>query len=141
MPKRLLRFALMAMIVAACLAAGLMVGPALRAGYARLFPPPAFETGDFSHLSSKTEKPVIMFTTSTCPFCREARIALDKMGVSFEEYVIDKSPQSMALYQSLEGRGVPMLIIGDRKIIGFKEDAIRQALLVKSVPLKKPTGH
>lgn len=115
-------------LVAACLAAGLWAGPHLRAAYAHWFPPPEFVTGNYEALYRQTGKPVVMFSTSECPYCRKARELFKREGVDYQDLVIDQSPDANRQFEALGAGGVPQLFIGDRRITGFREKAIRDSL-------------
>lgn len=116
------------LIVAVCLAAGLWLGPLARAGYERAFPPPLFVTGDYSAIYRQAASPVVMFSTSTCPHCADARRLLGQLGVSYRDMVVDQDADAKRRYEALEGDGVPLLFIGDRRILGFREAVIRESL-------------
>jgi len=131
--NRYLTWILTAAALAGCLLAGQQLGPHLRAGYDKLFPPAMFETGDFKHLQALTDKPVILFSTSTCPYCRGAREYLRVRNIPYQDYVIDQSAQAQMLYDSIEGQGVPILVIGQRKIKGFHEEAIAEAVRIAGI--------
>lgn len=122
------------LIVAACLAAGLWLGPLARAGYERAFPPPLFVTGDYSAIYRQGGSPVVMFSSSTCPHCADARRLLGQLGVSYRDLVVDQDDDAKRQYEALEGDGVPLLFIGDRRILGFREAVIRDSLRRAHVP-------
>lgn len=123
-----MKYFLQAALFLAVAGAGFWVGPRAHALYARLFPLPAYVSGDFSALRKQAAKPVVIFTTSTCPFCKQARELLAREGVDYRDYTIDQSPQAKQQFQSLGGEGVPLLFIGDRRIMGFREETIRESI-------------
>jgi glutaredoxin len=111
-----------------CLAIGLWSGPKLRDLYYSMFPASAYETGDFSEVRRMTSKPVILFSTSTCPYCGLARDFLDSRGIPYLDLVIDLDEDAARNYELIEGQGVPTFIIGDRKILGFNTPVLVEAL-------------
>lgn len=115
-------------VLLAVMSAGFWLGPQARDLYQRWFPPPAYVTGDFSDLRLEAGKPVVIFTTSTCPYCKQARDLLDRAKVDYRDYVVDRSPDAQRRFAALDGKGVPVLFIGDRRITGFREDVILQSL-------------
>lgn len=115
-------------LMAVCLAAGLWIGPKVGPLYQRWFPEPAFTVGDYSALYKETAKPVVAFTTSTCPACKRARELFAEHKVDYYDFVIDQSPKASEHYQTLGEQAVPVLLIGDRKIVGANEAAILEAL-------------
>jgi mycoredoxin len=110
------------------LGAGLWLGPHLRSTFEHLFPEPAYVNGDYDALYRQAAKPVVMFSTSTCPHCQHAREFLREARVDYQDLVIDQSPDAKQQFTTLGGSGVPLLFIGSRRIVGFREDTIRESL-------------
>ena len=115
-------------LVAAFLCAGLYAGPWVRAAYTRLFPEPEFVTGQFDAIYRDAGKPVVMFSSSTCPFCKKARELFAREHVDYVDLVIDESPDAAARFKALGGGGVPQIFVGARHITGFREQVIRDSL-------------
>ena len=120
------------------LGGGLLAGPSVRSAYERLFPEPAFVTGDFAALYREAGTPIVMFSTSTCPFCRRARELLDHEQAQYRDFVVDQSPDAQRQFEALGGGGVPLLFIGNRRIVGFRADTIRESL--SSIPSPSQTN-
>lgn len=119
---------------AASLFGGVEAGPLLRNAYLRTFPPPAYRSGDFSALFAQYRVPVVAFTTTTCPYCRQARAFFEREHVVYQDLLIDESDEAKRAYASLHAEGVPVVLVGDRLIEGFREDALHDALIAASVP-------
>lgn len=122
------RFLVSAMWIAAFLGIGLFSGPYLRAGYERMFPPPDYVSGDYADYYGRAGKPVVMFSTSTCPYCKRARAWLQQQGVDYRDYVIDESADAHQLFDRLGGGGVPQVLVGHRRVLGFRENILRESL-------------
>ena len=71
---------------------------------------------------------VLLFSAGRCPHCASTRALLRAQGVSFQELDVGRSAGAAARFRQLRARGVPVLLIGSRRIDGFQPDAIRQAL-------------
>ncbi len=73
-------------------------------------------------------KPVVMYATSTCPFCASARELLRARGVTWTEVSVDVEPDKRAEMMSRSGRSsVPQIFIGDTHVGGFDDlDALDQ---------------
>jgi glutaredoxin len=110
------------------LALGLWAGPRLHDLYQRSFPAPSYVSGNYEAIYRKAGKPVVMFSKSTCPYCRRAREFLTREHVDFVEFVVDESSDARQWFDALDGRRVPLLFVGDRRIVGFREETIRQSL-------------
>ena len=64
---------------------------------------------------------VTLFGTRWCPYCRGARTYLAQHGVAYQEIDID-TPSGRYAYDAAGGRsGVPLLIVGDRRVQGFSQ--------------------
>ena len=126
--SKILNVLLFPLVIVVFSALGIYAGPYARAAYAKLFPEPDYEVGNFSEILKTSDKTVVLFSTSTCPYCAQTRDFLEKEGVAYKDYVLDKSPDGVALYDSLGEKAVPILVIGARKIKGFKPDAIKEAV-------------
>jgi glutaredoxin 3 len=63
--------------------------------------------------------PVVMYTTSWCPYCSRARKLLSSKGVEIEEIDIDAAPEKRAEMQQRSGRRtVPQIFIGETHVGG-----------------------
>ena len=71
---------------------------------------------------------VVMYSKPRCGWCDKARQFLQKNGIEFQEYDITASSAHRQAFENLGGHGTPLICIGDNKIRGFNEKAIRMAL-------------
>jgi glutaredoxin len=131
---RAARLIVLPVLLAGFFAAGFYGAPLARIAYAKMFPEPAFVAGDYSSIHRKAGSSVVMFSTTTCPYCAKTRALFAKAGVAYVDYTIDTSAQAKEEFERLGGGGVPLIYIGDRRIHGFREDAIRDALARQSAP-------
>lgn len=107
---------------------GVRAGPLVREGYALLFPAPDFSRGDFHALLEQAHAPVVLFSSSTCPWCARTRALLADAGTTYRDYVIDQDEDAHRRFEAAGGDAVPLLFIGDRRIVGFRDRVIREAL-------------
>lgn len=68
-------------------------------------------------------KSVIMYSTTWCGYCKKAIRHFKKNNISFREYDIEKSAKAAREYKKLKGRGVPLILIGKRRMNGFSAQA------------------
>ena len=79
-------------------------------------------------------KPVKVYTLSTCSHCKATKRFLDECGIPYEFTDVDlldmvKKAAVVKEVKKLNPRvSFPTIIIGDRIIIGFRENEIREAL-------------
>lgn len=80
------------------------------------------------------QKPVKMYTLSTCSHCKDTKKFLDSCQVKYEFTDVDllDGEERMAILEDVRKWNprcsFPTIIIGDVVIVGFKEDEIREAL-------------
>jgi glutaredoxin-like protein NrdH len=77
---------------------------------------------------------VKMFTLSTCSHCKATKKFLTENSITFDFIDVDllQGAQRENILQEVAKynpqRSFPTIIIGDRIIVGFREDDIREAL-------------
>lgn len=69
---------------------------------------------------AKAEKPRL-FVTQSCPYCNKAKAFLRKRGTPFEELDIEASASARAEYDRLGGRGVPVILLGQKRMDGYDQ--------------------
>lgn len=84
-------------------------------------PPPAC-------LQSPTHAGIIMYTTTTCPYCQKARALFNRYGAPYYEYDLDRSRQAYSCYVALQGNGVPLIFIGKQRISGYNSYQLTHVL-------------
>lgn len=81
------------------------------------------EPGDhYSQGESSTtakRKTVVMYSTSWCGYCRKARQYFKQNNIPFKEYDIEKNKSAKKRYDALGGRGIPLIVVGKKKVQGF----------------------
>ncbi len=66
-----------------------------------------------------TKKKVVMYSATWCVICKNARRYFKKNGITFKEYDIETSSKGRRDYKRLRGRGVPIIMIGNKRMNGF----------------------
>ena len=68
---------------------------------------------------------VTLYTTSTCPYCRNAKSLLASKGVEVQEFNIEFDSARRKEMMALSGRrSVPQIFIGDHHVGGFDDLAL-----------------
>jgi glutaredoxin 3 len=72
---------------------------------------------------------VVVFTTSSCPWCRRAKQYLRERRVPFKEVNVERDPDAAReLVRRTGSTGVPVIKIGSKWIVGFDRPRIDQEL-------------
>ncbi len=72
---------------------------------------------------------VVLFSTSTCSWCRRAKRYLRENRVRFKEVNIERDPKAAQdLLKKTGQMGVPVIKIGSRWIVGFDRPPIEKEL-------------
>ena len=72
---------------------------------------------------------VILFSSGSCPWCSRAKNYLRQNGVRVKEVGVDKDPEAAKDVVRMTGQmGVPVLLIGRARIVGFDKAKIDRLL-------------
>jgi glutaredoxin-like YruB-family protein len=72
---------------------------------------------------------VTVYSTSSCPWCVKAKEYLSSLGVPFQAIDVGADREAAKeVVQKTRQRGVPVVKVGERYIVGFDQDAIKSAL-------------
>jgi glutaredoxin-like protein NrdH len=80
------------------------------------------------------KKPVKIYTLSTCSHCKATKTLLNDCAVEYEFTDVDllQGEERTAILEDVKKWNprcsFPTIIIGDKVIIGYKEDEIKEAL-------------
>lgn len=67
-------------------------------------------------------KPVTVYTTDMCPYCRSAKTLLDRRGISYEEINLARDPDSRQELAEVTGMVTfPQIVIDGAALGGFQE--------------------
>lgn len=74
-------------------------------------------------------KPVIVYSTPSCPYCKQAKEYLASRGVSFEDVdVAADAVRAQEMIQKSGQMGVPVIDVGGEIIIGFDRDRLEKLI-------------
>jgi glutaredoxin len=71
---------------------------------------------------------VVMYTTSSCPYCAKARDWLATHGIAYRDCNVDVEAQCQADYVAKGQPGVPLMRVNDRWQLGFDPQWVALAL-------------
>ena len=81
----------------------------------------SYESVNYQQSQSNVGNQVIMYSTEWCSYCKKARKYFAKRGIDYKEYDIEKDSRAMREYKKIGGRGVPVILVGDKRMNGFSQ--------------------
>ena len=77
---------------------------------------------------------VKVYSTPTCPWCTKVKEYLKDLGVEYEEVDVSKDrAAAMDMVRQTGKCGVPVTFIGDKFIVGYDPEAIKELLKENSI--------
>lgn len=73
-----------------------------------------------------TGKKVVIYTTSTCGYCKKAKAYFEEKGIQYKEMNIEEDGIAQRQYKKLGGKGVPVILVGDKRMNGFSEEGFEK---------------
>ncbi len=74
------------------------------------------------------QKSVVMYSTSWCCVCKNARNYMQSNDIKFKEYDIEVNASANSKYKKLGGKGVPLITVGNNKMSGFSASRLESML-------------
>jgi glutaredoxin 3 len=75
------------------------------------------------------QKKVSIYTTPTCPYCKQVKAYFKEKSVEYEELdVAADSAKAQEMIDKSGQMGVPVVLIGDEVIVGFDKEKIDKEL-------------
>lgn len=82
----------------------------------------SYESVSFGESASPTtavKGKVRMYMTEWCGYCKRAREHFRSNNIAFTEYDIEKDSRAKREYDALGGKGVPVILVNDKRMNGF----------------------
>lgn len=71
-------------------------------------------------------KEVVMYSASWCGVCKKARRYFAERGIKYTEYDIENSAKAKTEFKKLGAKGVPVILVGNRRMNGFSVDGFEK---------------
>lgn len=71
-------------------------------------------------------KEVVLYSTQRCGFCRKARAHFAARGIPYTEDDVETTEKGWRDYNRMNGRGVPIILIGGERMNGFSASLFDQ---------------
>jgi glutaredoxin len=65
---------------------------------------------------------IILYSAQWCGVCKRARRFFLEKKIPFEEYDVAKSQRGRRDFKRLQGKGVPIILVGDQRMNGFSPE-------------------
>ena len=91
-------------------------------------PVPGQQVSQAGPLNINNAPDVLMLGAAWCPACKAATRFFVKNNINYCEYDMEKNAIGAKLFQEVNGRGVPILFIGEHRIQGFNAATVTRAL-------------
>ena len=91
-------------------------------------PVPGQQVTQAGPLNMKDAPDVLMLGAAWCPACKAATRFFVKNNINYCEYDMETNAIGARLYKEVNGRGVPILFIGQHRIHGFSEATVTRTL-------------
>ncbi len=78
---------------------------------------------------------VRIFSTTTCPYCKQAKDFLASKGIKFEDFDVITNPEALREMREISGgaRTVPVIVIDDTVLVGYDEQEFTKVLKDKGL--------
>lgn len=74
---------------------------------------------------------VVLYATTWCGVCKEAKAYMDRNGIRYTEYDVEKSATGKRDFEAMNGRAVPLLVVGEQHMYGFDADRLEALLATR----------
>lgn len=78
---------------------------------------------------------ITLYSSSGCSHCRQLKQWLQQHQIKFMEFDVQRNQRAFKDFQRLGGRGVPLLVVGERQIQGFNPKQLTSQLRKAGVKL------
>jgi glutaredoxin len=95
--------------------------------------PNVYESPSIEGLSAifRQDDKVVMYSASWCGYCKKARSYFAANRVPYTEYDVEKSSKGKRDYRKLGAKGVPVILVGDKRLNGFSEESFKTIYKLK----------
>ena len=64
---------------------------------------------------------VVMYSAEWCGVCKRAKRYFQEKGIPFQDYDVENSEKGKSDYAKLNGHGVPIILVGEKRMNGFSK--------------------
>ena len=89
---------------------------------------PAVQQVMQNHFDEQGKPRVVVYGTETCPYCKRMRAYLDGRTIAYQFIDVSGFGSGRSDFDTLRGRGYPLVFVGFRRIDGYDESKVDQAV-------------
>ncbi len=71
---------------------------------------------------------ITLYSTTWCGYCKKVRNLFARHDIPYKEIDVEKDPGASQAFQRIGGRGVPVILVGDRVVHGYNYSRLRKLL-------------
>ena len=85
---------------------------------------------------------VVLLSTRWCEYCAKLRADFKRWGVPYADYDVENNPAGHKAYESLDGHGIPITLVGQHRVDGYGPQEIHHLIVVTphTTPTHQKTG-
>ncbi|MCG2635145.1 MAG: glutaredoxin family protein [Gammaproteobacteria bacterium] len=76
-----------------------------------------------SPVGAARQSKVVLYSTAWCGYCARARAYFWANQIAFTEYDVETTAKGKRDYKRLNGKGVPVILVGQKRLNGFNIDS------------------
>ncbi|MGD2116789.1 MAG: glutaredoxin family protein [Chromatiales bacterium] len=85
-----------------------------------------YSSVSFGKSTADVGRQVIMYSTGWCGYCKQARQYFSEHQIRYTDYDIENNPTARHAYNKLGAKGVPVILVGNRRMNGFSASGFEQ---------------
>jgi glutaredoxin len=89
---------------------------------------PAVQNVMRNHFDDQGKPKVVLYGTETCSYCKRMRAHLDERKIPYQFVDVSGFGSGRSDFETLRGRGYPLIFVGYRRIDGYNEAKVDQAV-------------
>jgi glutaredoxin len=78
---------------------------------------------------------VVIYTTQRCSVCQQAKQYMNAKGVDYVERDVETSAEARRQFAAYGGKGVPLILVGNERMLGFSPEHFDHLLRQAGHPL------
>jgi glutaredoxin len=90
------------------------------------YSPNIFASDSADESNKLSSRKVTMYSTTWCGVCQKAKAYFNQNRISYTEYDVENSTKGKQDFQRMGGKGVPIILVGNKRMNGFSQASFEQ---------------